>query len=324
MGCSSPNGIVVFHTRKVKFLGPIASEEDPRYFYQRRQFADIHDVPCGKCDLCLVTRRYERALRIMLEVESFPESSFFFTLTYSNEFQDSNELDHSHWSQFVKDFRQNFCQAKYCKWPDKRKRGKVRSLTFKSIKQVMCGEYGGENGRRHFHGIIFGHEFSDLVFTGNYSDKGFPIYTSESLAQTWKKGFVQIERVNMDLALYVSKYVTDRGLDGQPDVGHVKKQYGRFGRGIGRTWLNKYWRDVLNAGQLMLQSGNYPIPRSFLKWLEGNRDFERWKVSRALTTRKQVHDSLLQGDGPLRRAQAKGRIFKHIHTKKRLDNATTA
>lgn len=308
MGCSSPNVIAV-NGGKVKFIGPRTREDDPRWFHYHRRFGDVLDVPCGKCQLCRVTRRYERALRIVLEAESFPRSTYFLTLTYANEHMDSPGLDHSHWQQFMKDFRRVFCQAQHCRWPDKRKLGKTRSVTFKSVKQVMAGEYGDHFGRRHFHGIIFGHEFSDMRPTGTFSSRGNAIHTSDSLSKVWGKGFVQIEPVNMDLALYVSSYITDEAL-GEPGL---RPQYGRFGRGIGRTYLDKYWRSTLAVGVLKTRFGDFPIPRSFFKWLEGNPDFERWKEARRLTTEDRTVKNILQGDGPLRRAKAKGRIFSTIH-----------
>jgi hypothetical protein len=258
----------------------------------------------------------------MLEAESFPDSTFFLTLTYSAQHQDQKSLDHSHWAQFMKDFRANFCQAQYCKWPDKQRRGKVRSVTFKKVKQVMAGEYGDHFGRRHFHGIIFGHDFCDMVHTGFYSSRGNPIHSSPSLERVWGKGIVQIEPVNMDMALYVSSYITDEVVEGEPvlsESSRLKPQYGRFGRGIGKSWLTKYWKDVLAAGVLKLKSGDYPIPRSFLKWLEGNPDFERWKLDRKLTTEDRTIRNIVKGDGPLRRAKAKGRIFQHIHKSKEIN-----
>lgn len=298
------------HGGKTGFAGPRFREPTRGELIDRNFFREFLDVPCGKCQLCRVTRRYERALRIMLEAESFPNSTYFLTLTYASEHMDSLGLDHSHWQQFMKDFRRVYCQVQFCKFPDKRKRGKVSSLTFKSIKQVMAGEYGDHFGRRHFHGIIFGHAFSDMRPTGTYSSRGNPIHTSDSLSKVWGKGFVQIEPINMDLALYVSSYITDESLDSPSGF---RPQYGRFGRGIGRSYLDKYWRSTLAVGQLMLRDGSYPIPRSFFKWLEGNPDFERWKIDRRLTTSARVADNVDKGDGPLRRAKAKGRIFKHIH-----------
>lgn len=74
---------------------------------------------------------------------------------------------------------------------------------------MMCGEYGDTFGRKHFHGIIFNHSFDDVVPTGTVSKKGNPLHTSASLQAVWKKGFVQLEEITFDLALYVGSYVTD-------------------------------------------------------------------------------------------------------------------
>jgi hypothetical protein len=161
-----------------------------------------------------------------------------------------------------------------------------------------------------------------MVHTGFYSSRGNPIHSSPSLERVWGKGIVQIEPVNMDMALYVSSYITDEVVEGEPvlsESSRLKPQYGRFGRGIGKSWLTKYWKDVLAAGVLKLKSGDYPIPRSFLKWLEGNPDFERWKLDRKLTTEDRTIRNIVKGDGPLRRAKAKGRIFQHIHKSKEIN-----
>lgn len=327
MGCSSPNAVVP-RSGGSKFLGP-ATSESVADFRLYSGLGLLH-VPCGKCDLCRVTRRYERALRIMLEVESFPQSSYFLTLTYDNSHFSTPELEHSDWAQFMKDFRRSFCEAKYSplvwkkdgKCYPRKRGGRVvtKSCTFKAVKQVMAGEYGDSFGRKHFHGIIFGHVFSDMVPTGTFSSRGHAIHTSPSLSAVWKKGFVQIEPVNMDLALYVSSYITDQALDNVPDAGRVRKQYGRFGRGIGRSWLDKYWRDVLQSGMLMLRDGNFPIPRTFLRWYAEHPEFVEWKRNKALRVREDTLVNISKGDGPLRRAKAKGRIFQSIHSKKERDN----
>lgn len=285
--------------------------------------ADLFDIPCGKCDLCLVTRRYERALRISLEAEFWPYGTHFITLTFDDAHLGSGELDHDEWSQFMKNFRQKFCQVKYCKLNrlNARKQGRESSLTFKELRQVMCGEYGDTFGRKHFHGIIFNHSFSDLEWTGEYSKSGHKIFTSKSLQEVWKKGRVQVAEMSFDLALYVGSYVTD-AMDDDGDSVYAKKQYGRFGRYIGLSWLRKYWKDVLSAGKVMLRDRDYPIPRYFLKKMEEEIcpvEFSRWKARKRLEFMSRRVSMIEKGDGPLRRAKAKGRIFKSIH-KKRRDN----
>jgi len=318
MSCSKPN-LMVFDGYSWNFRGPRFQENQ----YQDLAYGlDSVEIPCGKCQLCLVDRRYSNALRIMLEAESWPGKTYFITLTFDENHVGSGELDHQEWSQFIKNFRRRFCQAQYT---DIRKRadyyGKIRSVTFKEIKQVMCGEYGDTFGRKHFHGIIFNHSFDDVEFTGHYSKKGNPIYTSKSLQEVWKKGFVQVEEVTFDLALYVGSYVTDKLDDPEAHHGHSKKQYGRFGRGIGLSWISKYWRDVLVSGRVKLLDREFPVPRYFAKKIRDMRpeEYERYKQKKLLRLAKARKKNIEKGDGPLRRARAKGEIFHHQQTKRRLN-----
>lgn len=258
----------------------------------------------------------------MLEAEEWPEASYFITLTFDKEHHTSPELDHDEWAQFMKNFRQKYCQAQHCKISDRggKNHGRTYSRTFKKIKQVMCGEYGDTFGRKHFHGIIFNHEFTDVEFTGRYSDKGNPLCTSKGLAETWGKGFVQLEKVTFDLALYVGSYITDP-MDDEPDKAFRKKQYGRFGAGIGRSWIKKYWRDVLSAGCVKMLDKDYPTPRYFMEYIRENhpKEFEKYRSANILRLQRIKLENIKKGDGPLRRAKAKGRIFNHNYRKRKAD-----
>lgn len=326
MACSRPNLIGIGGPyENITFLGPRYQEKTLHDLGNRYENSVLHDIPCGKCQLCRVQRRYDRALRIMLEAECWPEATTFITLTFDEDHVGNNELDHKEWSQFMKDFRKAFCQAEYCKLVPKHHKewSKVRTKTFKQTKQVMCGEYGDTFGRKHFHGIIFNHGFSDMRFTGEYSKKGNPIYTSDELAKVWKKGRVQVEKITFDLALYVGSYVTDALDDDDVNKGHTKKQYGLFGRGIGFNWIKKYWRDVLVAGTVQTMERDYPVPRYFWKKIEELQPeaYAAYKQKKYIDMKAKAAKGIEKGDGPLRRAQAKGRIFKHIHNKRKLDGS---
>lgn len=255
----------------------------------------------------------------MLEAQSWPEKAYFLTLTFDEENHTNPELDHTEWSQFIKNFRQKFCQAQHSVFGGKN-HGKLRSRTFKEIKQVMCGEYGDTFGRKHFHGIIFNHSFEDIRFTGYYSKKGNAIHTSDSLRCVWKKGNVQVEEITFDLALYVGSYVTDP-IDDEPDKANKKKQYGLFGRGIGYSWIKKYWRDVLACGRVQLIDRDFPVPRYFLKKIqeEHPEEFEKYRAANKLRLVQLKNNLIPKGDGPLRRAKAKGRIFSHNFHKRKKD-----
>lgn len=296
----------------------------------RERILDAHefptyDIPCGKCELCRVEARYTKALRIMLEAESWPSGTSFITLTYDNENLGNPDLCHEDWAQFVKNFRQKFCQVQYCKLgvPRHSKRfGKVHSKTFKEIKQVMCGEYGDTFGRKHFHGIIFNHSFADLKSTGTFSKKGNEVFTSDELKAVWKKGHVQVAPVTMELALYVGSYVTDFLDEENVNAGHKKKQYGRFGKGIGESWIRKYWKSALSVGCIKTFERDYPIPRYFInkirEWYPD--EYLAWKEKKRLTMLKRRDEDIEKGDGPLRRAKIGGKIFNYHYNKRNKDN----
>lgn len=315
---------MLFNGYEYIFRGPRTQEKEFSERYLDQNATPTIDIPCGKCELCRVEQRYSKAVRIMLEAESWPEATYFITLTYNQENHTDPDLDHKDWAQFMKNFREEFCQAKHSLYPMKLRKGKVRtkSVTFKKIKQVMCGEYGDTFGRKHFHGIIFNHSFDDIEFTGNYSKKGNPIHTSKKLADVWKKGFVQLEKVNFDLALYVGSYVTDYMDETDVNTGHKKKQYGRFGKGIGETWIRKYWREVLAVGSIKTLEGNYRIPRYFVQKVKEwyPEKYHEWSEKKRLTMLKQRDENIQKGDGPLRRAKAEGKIFNHQRTKRIKDN----
>lgn len=316
---------MVFDGYQYAFRGPRRQEN---HNYDKVEHFDVYDIPCGKCETCRVNQRYTKALRIMLEAESWPQSTSFITLTYDNENLGDKDLQHRDWAQFIKDFRREFCEAKYCDISVPRhfqRFGKVRSKTFKEIKQVMCGEYGDTFGRKHFHGIIFNHDFNDIEFTGIYSKKGNPVHTSKRLQAVWKKGHVQVEKVTFDLALYVGAYVTDPMDETDVNAGHKKKQYGRFGKGIGETWIRKYWKSALSAGCIKTMERDYPIPRYFInkvrEWYPDQ--YFVWKEKKRLARLKQRALDIEKGDGPLRRALAEGRIFNHSRLKRIKDEGTS-
>lgn len=319
MSCSRPNMTRYSSWDGYAFKGRRRQEV---HIGDRQKIDDsyfLQDIPCGECDLCLLENRYSRALRIMLEADFWPERTYFITLTYDNAHLTSEELDHDDWAQFMKDFRAKFCQAKYCNIRDRGtlRHGQEYSKTFKKIKQVMSGEYGDEFGRKHFHGIIFNHNFSDIEVvlcddgSPAVSKKGNIIRTSKSLRDVWKKGNVQVEEITFDLALYVGAYITDRGEEDAPDSSYDKKQYGRLGNGIGFSWIEKWWKDVLRAGKVMLRDRDYPIPRMFHRWMAEvicPKEYAAYKQKKVLKLLNDRVQSIKKGDGPLRRSRAKGRI----------------
>jgi len=78
----------------------------------------------------------------------------------------------------------------------------------------MCGEYGDENLRPHYHALIFGHNFPDKKFFRK-TDTGHDLHTSHILDHLWTHGFCNIGEVTFETAAYTARYV-------------MKKQNGRY------------------------------------------------------------------------------------------------
>jgi hypothetical protein len=70
----------------------------------------------------------------------------------------------------------------------------------------MCGEYGENFGRPHYHACVFNFDFLDKVFFKN-TDSKFVLYTSPSLSELWPFGFSSLGTVTFESAGYVARYV---------------------------------------------------------------------------------------------------------------------
>lgn len=162
-GQNTINGKPVY--RILKYL-------DPHY-----HDSDCIKLPCGKCVGCRLEYSRQWANRCMLELQ-YHDSSYFVTLTYDDyhvpksyysdpetgEAQVSLTLCKRDWQLFMKRLRFAF--------PDDH------------IRFFMCGEYGPNTFRPHYHAIIFGLHLTDLV-PWSKSEQGFQYYRSQSLERCW-------------------------------------------------------------------------------------------------------------------------------------------
>lgn len=130
----------------------------------------------------------------------------------------------------------------------------------------MCGEYGKDQnlkrteeklGRPHYHAIIFGEDFrADRVHYSTKNDN--KLYTSESLADTWGKGYCAIGEADFDAAAYVARYIMKK-ITGEPAEEHyqtydratgeasqLQPEFIQMSRmpGIGYGWFKKYRHDL--------------------------------------------------------------------------------
>jgi hypothetical protein len=212
------------------------------------------ELPCGQCIECRFKRSRDWAIRCMHEASLHADNSFI-TLTYAPEHLPENEsLCYDHFQRFMKRLR-------------KRVRLPVRFY--------MCGEYGENFGRPHYHACIFGYGFPDrklLMRTKN----GDNLYTSELLNQLWPYGLSSIGEVNFQSAAYVARYIMkkitgDAAFDHYNKVdedGVVTHRVPEFTRmslkpGIGAGWFDKYHSDVFPHDHVIVKGKEVSVPRYY-------------------------------------------------------------
>lgn len=164
-------------------------------------------------------------------------------------------------------------------WQDFNKRLR-KQIEPKKIKFYACGEYGDKSLRPHYHALIFGHQFSDLVLWS--IKRGQRLYTSKSLDKIWPYGLATTGSVTYQSAAYVARYVMKKiGGDNAPE--HYTRRHPVTGEwhvvrhefavqsrrpGIGSTWYDKYKSDAFPSDYIIVDGKKHPVPRYYTKKLE--------------------------------------------------------
>jgi len=243
MSCFHPIDVVRLEDGSVSFH-PHIGQGDP------------FKIPCGQCMGCRIDRSKMWAVRCMHEASLYDKNCFV-TLTYADEhLPPAGALVYEHYQKFMKRLRFAF---------------KNQNIRF-----YMCGEYGEQNLRPHYHAILFNFDFPDKtlwkVNNGNY------IYRSEKLEELWPYGHSSVGTATEQSAAYVARYVTKKvfgqhGLDpktGEPyadrylradpvtgELVHVPKEFNRMSLkpGIAQAWFDKYYSDVYSIDAVQLRDG---------------------------------------------------------------------
>ncbi len=217
----------------------------------------FHDLPvelaCGQCDGCRWERSRMWATRCVHEAQMHSKNCFI-TLTYSPEFLPAGGgLVLPDWQKFAK-----------------RLRHKCGPFRF-----FMCGEYGEENLRPHFHACIFGLDF--IADRGLWkADAVCPLFVSPLLSQTWGLGFASVGAMTFKSAAYVARYVMKKAPEGAEDyarevdkrtgeVSYVRPPFVTMSRrpGLGSTWFSKFKSDVFPSDECVVEGKRLRPPRFY-------------------------------------------------------------
>lgn len=197
---------------------------------------------CGKCLTCRKRKAYELASRCVLHASIYNQNCFI-TLTYDETNPDyHNRFDYTDIQKFKKRLRKH-CMSKYGK----------------KIEIFNVHEYG-KNGKKHWHLIIFNHDFEDKTI---YSKKNnIPIYTSEQLYKLWPYGYNTIGDVSTASAMYQAQYMEKDFKNGNVTNSH--RSHSKHS-GLAKQYFLLNYKQILKLGYIPINGTKMPIPRYFQK-----------------------------------------------------------
>lgn len=233
---------------------------------------DNLELPCGKCEGCLMDRARAWRIRIMHEAQLYLEN-YMVTYTYDDSHLPENG------SLCYRDLQLMF----------KRLRKNGRRFKF-----FCSGEYGTVNLRPHYHVIYFGLSLPDKSEFVNGT------YRSKWLSSFWPNGDGETEGpvilpVTSASAAYVSQYCMKK-VYGRAAREHYGKRVpefiqmsrgGRTGVGVGGEWFAAFGSDLFPADRAVRDGKEWPVPRYYFEKLKelgnGNliEDITERRISRA-------------------------------------------
>jgi len=223
----------------------------------------------------------------------------FITLTY-NEQHYHPGLNYRHFQLFMK---------------------RLRKHAKKPVRFYMCGEYGENNGRPHFHACLFGWSPSDKKIFKKLPS-GSSLYTSATLESLWPFGFASVGDVTLESAAYVARYVmkkvTGPNSDSHywslnPATGELVQIEPEFNKmslkpGIGLPFYERYKSDIYPNGTCIVQGKKMKPPSYYEgKYKETNPfEYEELTFKRSLLIDKTEQTPARRND-------------KHLVTKARVN-----
>jgi hypothetical protein len=225
------------------------------------------ELPCGNCIGCRQTKQRDWATRCMNEAQMHSQNSFI-TLTYEGDI--GPELNYQDFREFMWRLRSH----------DRRKDKKAKTRFF------MCGEYGEQNKRPHFHALLFGRDWKDKTPIGKN------LYESKELNRLWAQGYASVGAVTAESAAYVAGYVTKKYPSDTADriysrvdlrTGEISRVPNEFGHmslkpGIGAAWYDKYKNEVSYARDEIIRQGGEKtaVPKYYQERLK-KQDNDRYE-----------------------------------------------
>lgn len=269
-----------------------------------KQYASFK-LPCGQCLECRLEYARQWSIRCVHESKMHPENAFI-TLTYRDEDIGDSKLHYEDFQEFIKRLRDHIFRETTEKYFGKGYWSKLsqeeKKAHLNQEKQIyersrigffVTGEYGGETKRPHWHAIIFNWYPPDAIHKWT-NERGDRLHTSEITDRLWGKGYTQTGSVTFESAGYCARYAAKKlvhGEDEDHDFHPISKKSSK--QAIGKSWLERYWKDAFNHGEIIIQTQESiqrcTIPRYYEKWLQKEHP-EEWQHYVTETKAKKLRD----------------------------------
>jgi len=221
-------------------------------------------IPCKNCVGCRLDNARSWATRLMHE-RPHHDLACFLTFTYNNHFLPKNgSLDKTHFQLFMKRLR------KYHHY---------YNPGAGNLKYYMCGEYGGNTQRAHYHAIVFGLDFADKKFH-KVTKKGERLYVSPKLDSLWGMGNCYIGSVTHKSAGYTARYCLKK-VNGENAIEHykrvntetgeivqVEKEYMACSNGLGLAHFEQHYQTMYLRDSCIVEGKETPVPKYYDRKLE--------------------------------------------------------
>lgn len=227
--------------------------------FAERAGVDSHlTLPCGQCVGCRVARARAWSLRCVHEA-ALHKFNCFLTLTYRpSDLPPGGSLRYRDFQLFMK---------------------RLRKAAKAPVRFFVCGEYGDQLSRPHYHACLFGYDFPDKKPATYLGKPG--TWTSSKLDQLWQLGHTHLGELNVRSAGYAARYCLKKvtgdlaakhyeRVDQDGVVHHLEPEFARMSLrpGVGAEWFGRFRSDVVNRDYVIHDGSSYPVPRYYDRLLE--------------------------------------------------------
>lgn len=205
------------------------------------------------------------------------EGNAFITLTYDEaNLPAGGQLEYAAFQRFMKRLRKEYAPNR--------------------VRFYMCGEYGPQLQRPHFHACLFNIDFADKEYWAELPSGG-KLFRSKTLERLWPYGFSSVGEVNFETAAYVARYcmkkITGKNAkyyygDKIPEFNHMSLK-----PGIGREFLEKWESDIYPNDYVIINGTKVKPPKYYDKIIKKNKPeiFEEMQMERERKGRANWQDN---------------------------------